>query len=132
MKRRNTQQKQMVYDSVVKLDHPTVEEICCYLQQSNVSQSTVYRNLTVLMDEGRIFKIPIDGFADRYDFTQSRHYHVTCRHCGKAHDIDVAYQSALDQLAKGLDASISGHTVLFYGACDCCKDNSEHILTDII
>lgn len=57
-------------------DHPTADTIYMHVRKEfpNISLGTVYRNLSLLTQQGEIQKITTDG-ADRYDRHVEPHSH---------------------------------------------------------
>ena len=131
MKRRNTTQKQLVQQAVQSLhNHPTAEDIYEYIRQEQpgISRGTVYRNLSILSQDGLVQKIGVPDDSDRFDFNLSQHYHVHCIRCGGVFDVDMDPVSHLEQCIRD-DHGIRflGYDILFRGICsDCCrKEDSE-------
>lgn len=87
-----------------------------------LSQGTVYRNLSILSEQGQI-KILRSGSAfDRFDANTNVHYHVICEACGKVEDLDIpceTAQSAEAQKASGY--KITSHRLEFFGICPDCQ-----------
>ena len=56
MQRRNTSQRQIVYEALDVLGHATTEDLIEYIKQhyDNISLATIYRNISILLDEKKI------------------------------------------------------------------------------
>ncbi len=123
MIRRTTRQRMLVYDAVMQLDtHPTSEEIYNAVHDKcpKISRATVYRNLNVLADEGKILRIEIANAPDRFDRTTSPHCHFRCSCCGKVFDSDIPAEAVL-KLCEASEYRTTGCEVIFSGFChDCC------------
>ena len=80
MIKRFSNQRQIVYDSLLALEHSTSEELIEYIKEnySEISLATIYRNLSVLLDEELITKININGI-DYYETTKDTHFHFICK-----------------------------------------------------
>ena len=122
---RNTVQRETVLNVVLSsCDHPTAETVYdrCRKIMPDISLGTVYRNLKVLADLGKIREVSILNAGDRYDKTVGLHAHFRCKHCGKVLDVPA---KDLDMLEKNVEANtgylIEGAEVLFVGVCDRCK-----------
>ena len=101
MERRNTRQRQLILEAVRShCDHPTAEQIYRDVaeQAPTISKGTVYRNLSVLAQEGELTQVEAPD-ASRFDLRQDRHHHLVCSACGAVVDAPVAYQEQLDELA---------------------------------
>ncbi|MGN1047429.1 MAG: transcriptional repressor [Eubacteriales bacterium] len=125
MMKRNTIQRSLVLDAVNKLRcHATADEIYEEIvkEHPNISRATVYRNLNLLSEEGKIRKMEIPGGADRFDHMCHEHCHVRCEKCGRVFDVDMEYITGLEKNIKndrGFD--FTGYDILFRGICPDCK-----------
>ena len=85
MKRRQTIQriKILEYLEGVKT-HPTAETIYREVKKElpTITLATVYRNLNLLADEGKIVKLEINN-EYHFDADRSNHQHGVCKKCGK-------------------------------------------------
>ena len=92
--RRMTKQRVIVFNTVKALgSHPTAYEIFERVRKElpGVSLSTVYRNLSILVDQGDILTVRGIGQEAHYDHNLHDHYHVQCRICGKVSDIHTDF-----------------------------------------
>ena len=123
---RNTLQKNVIYDTVISMDHPSADEVCKTIRQKypSISRATVFRVLSGLSDKGKIQKIHIADTADRYDFTLAEHSHVVCRKCGKVADVAREGFGEIRKPAENLSGFlIESFTVTYSGLCpDCSRD----------
>ena len=74
---RYSRQREMIYEAISKSDqHPTAEMVYRWLKPDNPSLSlgTVYRNLNLLTEEGRLVRMPFP--VERYDAEIGR---ASCR-----------------------------------------------------
>lgn len=87
-----SKQREMIFKAVQNLKtHPTADEIYTLLKEKNpnISLGTVYRNLNVLSDMGKIKKIRISVGSDRFDFRIDNHFHLICEDCGEVCDVEI-------------------------------------------
>ena len=125
MTRRNTIQRTFVLEAVQKLRcHATADEIYNEITRSHpsISRATVYRNLNLLAEMGKIRRLEIPGSADRFDHVCSNHCHVKCEVCGRVFDVDMDFVNGLERGirdAHGFD--FTGYDILFHGVCPECK-----------
>lgn len=118
---RYSRQRELIYQALQSTkEHPTADMIYQALKPENPSLSlgTVYRNLNLLASEGRIVRIP--SSVDHYDGDTSPHSHFVCTRCGCVHDLDLPYNSGLDEAAARTDCRVTGRIVLFTGLCAQC------------
>ena len=123
---RNTIQKQLIEEATKMLHHPTAQEIYHYVRERcpNVSQGTVYRGLTFLVNIGKVHQIEIPNGADCFDFNCEQHYHLVCQKCGKVSDTDIPYMKELNDIREKYQY-IQTHTLLFYGECPVCYQQGK-------
>lgn len=108
-------------------EHPTADMVYTHVQERypKVSLGTVYRNLSLLAEEGEILRLTqIDG-SDRFDGNPMPHYHFFCNHCKQVLDLKTTSLEHINTLANvDFDGIVEGHQILFYGHCPSCKKNS--------
>lgn len=125
MIRRNTIQRSLVMETVIKLHcHATADEIYNEINKEHptISRATVYRNLKLLSEMGEIRRIEIPGSADRFDHISRNHCHVKCDVCGRVFDVDMDFVSGLESGIRdthGFD--FIGYDIIFHGVCPECK-----------
>ena len=125
MKKRNTIQRQLVLQAVNTLPtHPTAEEVYEEIKKSypDISLTTVYRNLNLLVEEGVINKIALGGSADRYDCCCEPHCHVECISCQRFSNVDgKGLQEIDDDITTQTGYVIKKHNLIFKGICPNCQ-----------
>lgn len=130
MERRNTLQKELVYNAVLKMRrHVTADEVYELIKEEHptIGKGTVYRNLGVLADEGAIRRVEIPNGPDRFDFTLNNHYHVRCIKCGEVSDVDLSEIPELEkQIVDKHGMVFLSYDILFKGICANCQGANEH------
>ena len=125
MNTRNTIQKQVILNAVRELkNHPTSEEIYNHIKPNfpSISLGTVYRNLNILAENKEIQKISVIDEAVRFDHIPGEHYHFKCIKCKKLVDLDMEYDSSLnDKVSNKYNLNIVKHSIVFDGICEDCK-----------
>lgn len=128
MIQRNTVQRRQVLEAVQQLyNHPTAEDIYDYLhsQESGLGRATIYRNLSVLCEQGLVRKIEVPDAPARFDHTLREHYHLSCRSCGAFQDVEVPALVRLNRaVTKETGFSNVEHDIVFYGTCPECQKKS--------
>lgn len=138
MERRNTMQKALTYEAVMAYSgHPSADDVYRIIssEHSSISKATVYRNLSLLSEEGKIGKVESFGNGEiHYDHRTDKHYHGYCRKCGKVVDINLSYDSSLIDKASPMDDdfAISSHELIFEGICKDCRDKEKENGTERI
>lgn len=127
--RRNTKQKNIVYQAVWDLmGHVSAEDIYnkVYSVDPNISKATVYRNLNVLCEEGKLRRIePYSHLAEqRFDITVTPHSHAICVKCGKMIDVQLKGENLLNDKAVPMEDGfkVTDHALMFEGLCKDCRD----------
>ena len=125
IKQRMTPQRQLIlnYLKGVKT-HPSAEMIFSAVREdmSNITLATVYRNLNLLVDNGEVLKLTVNGEA-RFDCDVSAHQHCYCECCGKV--IDLFSKRIDNYAAKKMELDgfdLKRVHVVFYGRCKSCKE----------
>lgn len=125
MQERQTKQKQIIYDALKTLDHPTATEVYSYVHEISptVSRATVFRVLGGFATNGRALELRAAGNEVRYDYNVMPHYHAHCEKCGRVTDV-VATGIPVGGLSVTADNgfSVSGYSVEFFGTCKACQD----------
>jgi Fe2+ or Zn2+ uptake regulation protein len=121
---RNTKQKQVILNILSNTTcHPTADWIYEEARKvlPNISKGTVYRNLKILSQSGRITELRIDKSARRYDGNGNNHYHLKCESCGNVFDLEVPVRKELDRWAsEKTGLAVNGHNIEFFGVCRKC------------
>lgn len=114
--------KEKIFDVVYNNPlHMTAEQVLSKVNtaDTNVSQATVYRNLSKLVEEGRLRKLTIAGEPDRFDGNIAIHGHFYCNNCKKVYDLDID-NDIVKQIQQGTNHKIMDSDLIFYGICKDC------------
>ena len=124
MQERQTKQKQIIYDALKTLDHPTATEVYGYVHECypTVSRATVFRVLSGFAGNGRALELRVAGDEVRYDYNVEPHYHAHCTVCGRVADV-CAEGMPKGGLKVTADHgfAVDGYSVEFYGTCRNCR-----------
>ena len=125
MQERQTKQKQIIYDALKALDHPTATEVYGYVRNvhPSVSRATVFRVLGGFAANGRALELRAAGNEVRYDYNVEPHYHARCLRCGKVADVmaEGLPEKGLSVTA-GCGFLVEGYSVEFFGTCRECDE----------
>lgn len=92
VKRKNSKKRTAILEALAAVtEHPTAEMLYNSLKPHypELSLGTVYRNLSVLEQEGLVVSVAhVDG-QERYDARTSPHAHFVCKRCFRVLDLDV-------------------------------------------
>ena len=105
--------------------HPTAEEIYNIVikKEPQISKSTVYRNINILVEQGKIKQLKMAIGPDRYDYLHDNHYHAICDKCGKVFDFKYNFNNKeiSKELQKQIGMEMEVHSITIYGICEDCK-----------
>ncbi len=125
MKFRRSLQREKIYNLLRSTTtHPTADWIYGKLKSEfpKLSQGTVYRNLSILLNQKKIKKIRNGSTFDRYEANMSLHYHMICKNCGSITDIDIPNcKDVVENTQKFTNFSIESFQIEFYGICENCQ-----------
>lgn len=136
VKKRNTKQKEIIINFLKenKDRHLTAEDVLLELrkQSEEVSQATIYRNLSELVKEGELRKY-ISDVAKKACFQYvdnvnkcSKHYHLICDECGSIiHFEGTELQKLKDKILGQNKFEVNLEKVVLYGKCEKCKENKK-------
>ncbi len=140
---RNTKQRTAILELLrATRSHPKASWIHERLKPEfpDISLGTVYRNLSVLAEQGLILALPTGDGTDRFDADTGEHYHVLCERCGRVDDVPYrpGAGAANDAGGESPDADtrvplirdgdaalatgyrVTGHRLFFFGICPDC------------
>ncbi len=110
------------------MDHPTAQSVYETLKKEmpSISLGNVYRNINILVEEGRITRRDFGDGIEHYDAIPGLHYHFICDTCKAVTDFPMPLQDLITKKARGMSKHrISGHTIQFYGTCDACRKRKK-------
>jgi len=122
--RRSSRQRDRILTLLTETaSHPTADWIYAQLKPEfpRLSLGTVYRNLTVLTEQGLVKKIQSGSTFDRYEAKVNQHYHLICTRCDTIRDLELPmYHEINDRAGRMTDFHIQDHRIDFYGLCSSC------------
>ena len=125
LQERQTKQKQIIYDALTILDHPTATEVYGYVHENypTVSRATVFRVLGGFAAHGRALELKVAGNEVRYDYNVEPHYHAHCEKCGRVADVTATGIPVGGlSVTAGAGFQVRGYSVEFFGTCKNCQE----------
>ena len=125
---RYSKQRELVLKTVMdNLIHPTAQEIYNMTREKDptISMGTVYRNLNLLAEQGKILRIKVPGGADRYDGTIAPHNHAVCTKCGMVMDYDYSFDDLNKALLEKSGFKCEELNITVRGTCKNCLEKAE-------
>ena len=129
MERRLTNQRFKILEHLRSVKtHPSAEMVYEAVRKDlpTISLATVYRNLNLLSQEGKILKLEINN-EFRFDGDISNHQHCVCQGCRKIVDLfqDDISDYAMNRF-KFKDFTPEHVNVIFTGVCkDCVRKRKD-------
>lgn len=125
---RETRQRKVVYETIKNTQsHPTADWIFERVRNTvpNISLGTVYRNLSVLKEEGLINEIYGNDRRAHYDATVTPHAHFICSDCGSILDVHSEIDLDWRSLKELVGCEVAAQRVEFLGVCAACQHRSR-------
>ncbi|MGI5892551.1 MAG: Fur family transcriptional regulator [Bacillota bacterium] len=123
--KRMTKQKKVIFETLRNTkSHPTADWIYQEVRKtiSDISLGTVYRNLQVLKEEGKILELNYGKSQSRFDGNPELHYHFVCKACGRVLDFDIDKNSIKPLILAAAPGEVSTYRLEVYGICHDCKE----------
>ncbi len=101
--------------------HLTAEQVFLEMKKTypKVVLATIYNNLNMLVSEGKLRRVSIEGSPDRYDRTE-RHDHMICMECGALSDITI--QDMTQMIERQTGGKILSYDLKINYICSECKN----------
>lgn len=130
----NTEQKRMITDYLKQHSdrHFTTEEISDAVCREGTGKSTVYRQISKLLESGVIRRFEAPGsksfvyqYADAHEDCD-RHYHLKCVKCGRLIHMECAHLDEVrDHIESKHDFIIGYGQSVLYGECSSCVSKNS-------
>ena len=105
--------------------HPTASWLYDQLKSEfpKLSFGTIYRNLTILIEQGLVQKIDAGSTFDRFEAKTIPHYHLICTQCGSICDVEQQLFPDIDETITNMTGFVvEKHRIDFLGMCiGCCS-----------
>lgn len=128
VERRDTKQRRLILEIVQHSHaHPSAEEVYQIARRKMraISLGTVYRNLRLLAEEGKIREVQFNQGSIRFDGMLDHHEHFVCTNCGTVIDIPATSSHKLPALPALEGSVITDYRLDLYGLCKKCNAASS-------
>ena len=125
---RFTPNRRTIVDALCDGDRPlSIPEI---LKATELAQSSLYRNLTVLEAAGVVTRVITTDEWGRFELSEEltgHHHHLVCSQCGAVTDVTIPddvesdLDAALAKLATRAGFELSHHRLDLVGLCSSCQ-----------
>lgn len=85
-----THQRQVIFDTLVKMHHPSPDEVWEAVKKAipSISHATVYNTLHTFIEHGIVRSLSPHHGTLRVDMGQEPHHHLICTRCKKVMDVE--------------------------------------------
>lgn len=130
VKRKNSKKRSAILEALSSVkEHPTAEMLYTALKPKipELSLGTVYRNLSVLAEEGLVANVAHVAGQERYDARTDPHAHFVCKRCGRVIDVDIPdmVQPMFTQVSEETGCIADSYMLSFNGICSQCNENTQ-------
>ena len=125
---RETKQRREVYETIRGTQsHPTADWIFESVRTSvpKISLGTVYRNLSVLKDEGLVREIHGTDRRAHFDADLSPHAHFICLECGSISDVHSTVELDWRKIKELVGCEVTEQRIEFSGVCAGCHHRTK-------
>lgn len=120
--KRMTRQRTAMLKCFAGIPRPlSIEEVLAFATEEipEISLSTVYRNLKMLVEEGLIRTVELPGKGVRYEVVEHSHrHHFLCGRCDRLFNVDGCPKGLLELVPEGF--VLHGHSITLSGFCKTC------------
>lgn len=120
-----TKQRKIISEVIrSSTEHLTAEQIFLKAkkQMPSIAVGTVYRNLSLMVDDGEIMKIEILNAPDCYDKNAIMHHHIICDKCHHIEDISLEDLTPIIEKESGI--KIISYDLNIHYVCQCCSKSN--------
>ncbi|QTA79268.1 Fur family transcriptional regulator [Desulfonema limicola] len=123
-----TRQRKVILEEIQTLRyHPSADEIYEAVRKKlpRISLGTVYRNLEILSELGRVQKLELGGRLKRFDWDVRKHYHIRCINCDRVDNAPMSFMKNMENsFTEATDYKIMDHQLEFLGLCPECMNKA--------
>jgi len=130
LRTRDTKQRRVVFETIRgTLSHPTADWIFERVRTTlpKISLGTVYRNLSVLKDEGMVREIYGSDRRAHYDAVTTKHAHFICSDCGSISDVHNLPECDWRAAKELVGCEVTEQRIEFVGVCPRCQHRSKNL-----
>ncbi len=128
-KRNYSSKRNAIYNAICSThSHPSARWVYDKLKPDvpDLSLGTVYRNIALFKEEGKIQVVCSVNGEERIDGDTSPHPHFVCNCCGNVYDVGTESDNNSDYSSElsEMGFAVQSKYVLYYGICpECLKKN---------
>jgi Fe2+ or Zn2+ uptake regulation protein len=120
-----TDLRKSVIEFFIKKNRPiTAKEFRKQKKFLDINESSIYRNLTKLVEAKIIHEVPGAGEFKYYELTPTghhHHHHITCSKCKTVQCLKICgLEKRMNEMAKSVEFELVAHSVELVGLCKKC------------
>ena len=125
-KKSYTEERQIIFDIIKKIDHFDYSKISNYLEKKwiNIWRASIFRTIKLFL-EINIIKIIYnkDGLTIyEYDNDEIHHEHMKCSNCSKIIEFDDSnLHDSFEKIAHKYNFNLKNHSLIFEWFCENCN-----------
>ena len=120
-----TFQRMNILESIEQHGHMSIDAIYEEVVKTHPSLSlaTVYKNIILMVENGVLVEVPIEGKKAKYELAKSDHIHLVCTECGDVEDKphDTGADDIFSSMTKEENFTLSKQQINLYGVCESCQ-----------
>ncbi len=121
-----TFQRMNILESIESRGHMSIETIYeeVVKRHPSLSLATVYKNIILMVENGVLTEVPIEGKKSKYELAKTDHIHLVCTACGEVEDRphNISADALFSSMASEENFSLSKQQINLYGVCAECKE----------
>lgn len=122
---RKTAQKMAVLRALYtsKQHHLTAEQLFKLVKRQvpTISETTVYRTLKRLVEEGLAVRMQLLPEVDHFERVREAHAHVVCDQCGQIEDVPAYTALKMARENRIQNFTVTHTDITFHGVCKSCR-----------
>lgn len=120
-----TKARKALIELLLESNQPlSVPEISSLLRNLNANKTTIYREISFLIDQGVVKEIDFGESKKRYEYDfKKHHHHLVCVSCKRIEDIEVEANIEAEEkrIEKISGFRVVNHSLEFFGICRRCQ-----------
>lgn len=121
-----TPQRMLLLGEIRSKGHVCIEELHKLVKavSPSVSLATIYKNVNLLVEEGLLKEVPIEGAKPVYEINIGDHVHYICTKCGFVEDLETDPDELKKLCHEKYGRVVESVGLMIRGACaDCAVIN---------
>ena len=120
-----TFQRMQFLEKIEEYGHMSIDDIYSKVikMHPSLSLATVYKNIILMVKNGVLVEVPIDGKKSKYELKKEEHIHLICTECGDVKDKPHIQKTdiILKELASLENFRLKKQQFNLYGICNNCQ-----------